>query len=71
MIQSGLGEPPQDVLQDSAVLEVLDLNVGVEAHFHVERLAGVGGHLQGLVDLQVAFLDAFDARRIDNVNASG
>lgn len=57
MIQSGLGEPPQDVLQDSAVLEVLDLHVGVEAHLHIERLAGVGGHLQGLVDLQVAFLD--------------
>lgn len=36
MIQSGLGETPQDVLKDSSVLEVLNLHVSVESHLHIE-----------------------------------
>lgn len=57
MIQSGLGETPQDVLQDSSVLEVLNLHISIESHLHIERLASVGGDFQGFMDLEVTFSD--------------
>jgi hypothetical protein len=55
--QSGLGEASEHVLKNAAILEVLDLDVSVQSHLHVEGLAGTGGHCQLLVHLQVALAD--------------
>ena len=38
---SRFGQSPEDVVQNAAVLEVLDLNVGIESDLDFKRLAGV------------------------------
>lgn len=55
--QSGLGEASEHVLENTAILEVLDLDVSVQSHLHVEGFAGIGGHCQLLVHLEVTLAD--------------
>ena len=57
MNESSLAETSEDVVEDTAVLEVLDLHVGVQSHLHLEGLPASSSHLDGLVHLQVALAD--------------
>lgn len=49
-------ELAQHVLQNAAVLEVFNLNVGIQTDLYLELLACVGTNLQNLANLQVTAL---------------
>lgn len=51
-----LDELSEDVLEDTTVLVVGDLNICVESGLDLEGLAGVSRYIENFVDLEVAFL---------------
>ena len=55
--KSGFSEPSEHVLQNTSVLEVLDLNVGVQTHLGLEGLVSVSCYLNDLVHLEVSSSD--------------
>ena len=53
-ITSSLHELSEDVVKDTAVLEVCEFGLRVDAHLHLELLAAVGCDIEGLSHLELA-----------------
>jgi len=52
-----LRQSTQDIVEDTAILEILNLDIGVQPHLDLERFASAGGYLQLFRHLQVALSD--------------